>query len=221
MTNKKILILGAGFGGQTVLNGLLRSFKQQDDIEITLIDKHNYFLFSPLLHEVAIGVLPPENICTPIRKLQRRQNYNFIQAHIETINLADRKVTTSMDVFDYDYLVLALGGVTDNTAIQNIQDRTNLYTLKTIQDATKIKNQIIEMFEKTGIQTDPEKIKQQLTFVILGGGYTGVQFAAGLSDAIQQCISRGYRHIDPANIKIVLLESEDRIIRDLPEKYSQ
>ena len=218
---KKVVILGAGFGGQTVLKGLLQSFKQQDDIEITLIDENNYFLFSPLLHEVAVGVLPPENICTPIRKLQRSRIYNFIQAHIEAIDFTDREVTTSVGIFSYDYLVLALGGITDNTAIQNIQNSTNLFTLKTINDATKIKNQIIEMFEKAGIQTDPVKIKQQLTFVILGGGYTGVQFAAGLSDAIHQCMSISYPHIDSANIKIVLLESEDRIIRDLPEKYSQ
>lgn len=221
MINKKILILGAGFGGQTVLKGLLRSFQQQDNIEITLINENNYFLFSPLLHEVAVGVLPPENICTPIRKLQRSRTYNFIQAHIEAINPAERKVDTSAGTFDFDYLILALGGVTDNMTIHNIQNSANLYTLKTIQDATKIKNQIIEMFEKASIQSDPAVIKQQMTFIILGGGYTGVQFAAGLSDATQQCISASYGHLDPANIKIVLLESGDRIIRDLPEKYSQ
>ena len=221
MTNKKILILGAGFGGQTVLNGLLHSLKQQYDIEITLIDRHNYFLFSPLLHEVAVGVLPPENICTPIRKLQKSRIYNFVQAHIETINPAERKVDTSAGTFNYDYLVIALGGITDNTAIQDIQDSTHLYTLKTIQDATRIKNQIIEMFEKASVQSDPAVVKQQMTFIILGGGYTGVQFAAGLSDATHQCISASYGHLDPANIKIVLLESGDRIIRDLPEKYSQ
>lgn len=218
---KEILILGAGFAGLTVLNGLLRSLKKRDDIHITLIDEHNFFLFSPLLHEAAVGVLLPENIVTPIRKLRRSRIHKFVQARVEAINLKDRKVTTSAGVFDYDYIVLALGSVTDNAAIANIKDNDIIHTLKTVQDATLIKSQIIRMFEKASVQTNPEKTKELLTFMILGGGYTGIQFTASLYDAAQKCLAGSYRHIDPGNFRIILLESQGRIIRDLPEKHSQ
>ena len=221
MVKQNILILGAGFGGLTVLNRLSRSLKNRDDIRITLIDQHNFFLFSPLLHEAAVGVLLPENILTPVRKLIRNKNADFIPANVASIDLAARRVTTSVGVHDYDYLVLALGGITDYSTVANIKDSSSLLILKTIQDATAIKNRIIDVFEKAGLTKDPEEIKRLLTFVILGGGYTGVQFIAGLSDAIHKYLRVGYRHINPDNIKIILIESEDRIIRDLPVKYSR
>ena len=217
---QEILILGAGFAGLTALNGLLHSLKKRDDIRITLIDEQNFFLFSPLLHEAAVGVLLPENIVTPIRKLRRSSIHRFVQARVEAIDLNERKVNTGAGVFDYDYIVLALGSVTDNEAIANIKDSDNIFALKTVQDATMIKSQIIKMFEKASVQTDPEKTRQLLTFVILGGGYTGVQFATSLYDAGQKCLTVGYRHIDPSNFRIILLESQGRIIRDLPEKQS-
>jgi len=220
MGNKNILILGAGFGGLNVLKYLLRSLKKYDDVRITLIDEQNFFLFSPLLHEAAVGVLLPENIIVPIHKVYRSRIYNFIQAHIEEINLADHKVITSVGVFNYDYIVLALGGVTDISEIVNNEDNSNIFVLKTVQDAMAIKNHIMEMFEKASVEMDPEIIQQLLTFVISGGGYTGVELAASLSDVIYKCLTATYSMIDPRNIKIIILESEDRITRDLPAKYS-
>jgi NADH dehydrogenase len=220
MDKKDILILGAGFGGLTVLGDLLRSLKKRDDIRITLIDEQNFFLFSPLLHEAAVGVLLYENIVAPIHKLYRSRIHNFVQAHIEEINLGDHKVITDAGVFNYDYLVLALGSVTDMSAMANIEDSSNIFVLKTIQDAISIKNHVMEMFEKASVEMDPEIVKQLLTFVISGGGYTGVALAASLSDVIYKYLTTSYRQIDARNIRIIMLESTGRIIRDLPEKYS-
>ncbi|MFC1592625.1 NAD(P)/FAD-dependent oxidoreductase [Candidatus Omnitrophota bacterium] len=217
---KNILILGAGFGGLTVLSKLLRSLKKHDDILITLIDEQNFFLFSPLLHEVSAGVLLPESIVAPIRKMFSSRIHNFVQARVEEISLVDHKVITSSGVFNYDYLVLALGGVTDMSEMVNTEDSSNIFLLKTVQDAIAIKNHVMEMFERASVETDPNIVQQLMTFVISGGGYTGVELAASLSDVIHRYVATSYRQIDPKNIKIIVLESKDRIIRDLPEKYS-
>jgi NADH dehydrogenase len=220
MGKKNILILGAGFGGLTVFSRLLHTLKNRDEFRITLIDEQNFFLFSPLLHEVAVGVLLPENIVTPIRKLFRSGIHRFIQAHVEKVNLVKQEIITSAGIFNYDYIVLALGGVTDMSDMVNIIDNSNVFVLKTAQDAMTIKNHIMEMFEKASIETDPEIVKQLLTFVISGGGYTGVELAASLSDVAYNYLTTSYPQIDPKNIKIIVLESADRIIRDLPIKYS-
>lgn len=220
MAKKNILILGAGFGGLTVLNKLSRSLKNRNDIQITILDKNNYFLFSPLLHEAAEGVLSPENILTPVRKLIRNRNVHFVQANVESIELSKRQVVSTVGILEYDYLVLALGGVTDNSTVAQVEDGSNVFTLKTIQDAVAIRNHVINAFEKAAISSDHEEVKRLLTFVILGGGYTGVQFAAGLSDAIHKCLNVSYRRINTDDIRIVLLESENRLIRDLPKKHS-
>ena len=220
MSKKNILILGSGFGGLTVLNRLSRSLRNRKDIQITLMDRNNYFLFSPLLHEVAESVLSPENILTPVRKLISSNNVNFVQANVESINLSQKQAISTVGIHDYDYLVLALGGVTDNSTIENVGDNINLLTLKTIQDAIAIKNHVINALEKAAITTDRYEVKRLLTFGILGGGYTGVQFAAGLSDAIYECLNTSYHQINLNDIRIVLLESENRVIRDLPEKHS-
>ncbi|MFC1956416.1 NAD(P)/FAD-dependent oxidoreductase, partial [Chloroflexota bacterium] len=220
MDKKNILILGAGFGGLTVLSKLLRSLKKRDDILITLIDEQNFFLFSPLLHEVSAGVLLPESIVAPIRKMFSSRIHNFVQARVEEISLIDHRVITSSGVFDYDYLVLALGGVTDMSEMVNTEDNSNIFVLKTVQDAIAVKNHIVGMFERASVETDPNILQQLVTFVISGGGYTGVALAASLSDVIYRYLTTSYKQIDAKNIKIIILESTDRIIRDLPEKYS-
>ncbi|MDP2729539.1 MAG: FAD-dependent oxidoreductase, partial [Dehalococcoidales bacterium] len=222
MHKKSILILGAGFGGLTVLKYLLRNLKKRDDIQITLIDKQNYFLFSPLLHELAVGVLFPENIVVPIRNLYRSKIHRFVQASVEDINLADHEVKTSAGVFSYDYIVLALGGVTDiSDMADNIENGSNVFSLKSAEDAVAIKNHMIKMFEKASSETDPAAVEKLLTFVISGAGYTGVQLASSLSDVVYKYLLSSYPDIDPARIKINLIESKDRVISELPEKYSR
>ncbi|MFC1986581.1 NAD(P)/FAD-dependent oxidoreductase [Chloroflexota bacterium] len=220
MGKKKILILGAGFGGLTIFNYLLRTLKKRNDVRITLINEHNFFLFSPLLHEVAVGVLLPENIVTSVRKLYGKRISQFVQTYIKEINLVNHEVITSAGVYNYDYIVLALGGVTDISGMSNAKDNSHIFMLKTIRDAIAIKNHIMGMFEQASIENASGKVKQLLTFVISGAGYTGIQLAASLSDVIYKYLISIYRQIDPSNIKIIILESTDRIIRDLPVKYS-
>ncbi|MEK7354750.1 MAG: FAD-dependent oxidoreductase, partial [Chloroflexota bacterium] len=130
---KKILILGSGFGGTYCLNHLVRSLNKNENVETTMVSNENFFLFSPLLHEVATASIETRHIAYPIRRLHWRDRFKFIQAEVKKINLSAHQVITSEGTFDYDYLILALGSVTDTSELVSMEK--NVFTLKTLRDA--------------------------------------------------------------------------------------
>lgn len=214
--NKKILILGSGFGGTYVFRHLLPSLNRNENVETTMVSDENFFLFSPLLHEVAMGKIETRHIAFPIRRLHWRDRFNFVQDKVEKIDLDARKVVTSSAIFEYDYLVLALGSVTDISRPRLLSKNT--FTLKTLNDSMLIRNHLIGIFEQAVIEKDPGRRKQLLTFVVCGAGYTGVQVVTELRDFIYGHLMKFYRSIDIGEITIILVEAEAKILAGLPEK---
>ena len=208
---KKVLILGSGFGGAYVLRHLVPALNRNENVETTMVSDENFFLFSPLLHEVAMGRIETRHIAYPIRRLHWRDRFNFIQANVQKIDLAQRRVITTRGSFNFDYLVMALGSVADTSELDQIRDGKNVFTLKTLQDSRLIRNHIIGLFELASIEKEPDRQKQLLTFVVCGGGYTGVQLVTELRDFIYGSLLRFYPAVDKSNIRIILVEAKAKI----------
>ncbi len=214
--NRKVLILGSGFGGTYVLRHLVPSLNRNENVETTMVSDENFFLFSPLLHQVAMGGIETRHIAYPIRRLHWRDRFNFVQASVEKIDLKARQVVTTTGNLDFDHLVLALGSVADMSELKSLGG--NVFPLKTLHDSMLIRNHIIGIFEHASIQMSSDKQRQLLTFIISGAGYLGVQLVAELRDFIFGNLIRFYKAIDPRNIRIILIEAEPRIGTELHPK---
>ncbi|OGO45783.1 MAG: hypothetical protein A2Z05_02905 [Chloroflexi bacterium RBG_16_60_22] len=210
---RKILILGSGFGGTYTLRYLVPALNRNENVETTMVSEENFFLFAPLLHEVAMARIETRHIAYPIRRLHWRDRFNFIRASVSQIDLDARRVITTAGTLDFDYLVMALGSVTDMPDFDSAGG--NLFTLKTLHDCMLIKNHIIGTFEQASTEKDPEQQKQLLTFVVCGAGYTGIQVVTELRDFIQKHMRKYYQSVDPSAIRIVLVEAEHKIVKDL------
>ena len=207
---RKVLILGSGFGGAYTLRHLVHSTNKNENVQITMVNDENYFLFTPLLHEVAMGSIETRHIAYPMRRLHWRDRFNFIRAKVEKIDLVNRQVTTTAGVLDYDCLVMALGSIPDKSQL-NLEGG-HAFTLKTLYDAMELRNHIIDVFEQAAIEKDPKKQEQLLTFVVVGGGYIGIQSVSELRDCIFKNLIRYYKDIDSKLIKIMLIESQPKIV---------
>jgi NADH dehydrogenase len=181
-----------------------------------MVSDENFFLFSPLLHQVAMGGIETRHIAYPIRRLHWRDRFNFVQASVEKIDLKGRKVVTSAGTLDFDQLVLGLGSVTDLSELNS--SGGNVFPLKTLHDSMLIRNHIIGIFEHASTQTNSGQQRQLLTFIISGAGYLGVQLVAELRDFIFKNLIRFYKAIDPRNIRIILIEAEPKIGAELHPK---
>lgn len=216
---RKVLILGSGFGGTYVLRHLVPSLNRNENVETTMVSNENFFLFSPLLHQVAMGGIETRHIAYPIRRLHWRDRFNFVQASVEKIDLGGHKVLTTAGTLDFDHLVLALGSVADLSGLKSLGG--HMFSLRTLHDSMLIRNHIIGTFEQASIQMKLEDQRQLLTFVVSGAGYTGVQLVAELRDFIFKNLVRFYRAVDPRNIRIILVEAEPEIGAELHPKLSK
>jgi NADH dehydrogenase len=214
--SRKVLILGSGFGGTYVLRHLVPSLNRNENVETTMVSDENFFLFSPLLHQVAMGGIETRHIAYPIRRLHWRDRFNFVHARVERIDLQGREVLTPAGTFDFDYLVLALGSVPDISRLN--PSGAHLFTLKTLRDSMLIRNHIIGIFEQASTQKESEKRRHLLTFVVSGAGYIGVQLVTELRDFIFRSLVKVYKAIDPHDIRIILVEAEPRIVAELDPK---
>lgn len=216
MQPTKILIIGGGFGGIYTLKNLHKIFHKNKNIEISLISEQNYFLFTPLLHEVASGSINGENIIEPIRKIMKCCLKNFYSGKAEFINLKEKIVKIGDLSVSYDYLILAPGAQTN--FFNTIGAEKNCLTLKTIEDANKIKNHCIAQMDKASQEKDEEKIKKILNFVIVGGGPTGVELAAELQELITESFSRYYPPEIIKNASVILMQKNAELIPQFGEK---
>ncbi len=212
----KIVILGSGFGGIYALRRLVPALKRHENVETTMISDENFFLFSPLLHEVAMGRIETRHIAYPIRRLRWREKFNFVQASLERIDFDARKVITTKGTLDFNYLVLALGSVTDMSDLDS--PGGNVFTLKTLHDSMLIRNHIVGVFEDAVTETNVERQRQLLTFIVAGAGYTGVQLVTELRDFVYKHLVKFYKKVDPDNIRIILVEAERKIMAELHTK---
>jgi NADH dehydrogenase len=220
----RVIIIGGGFGGLYAALSLRRS-----PVEITLIDRRNFHLFQPLLYQVATGGLSPANIASPLRSILRRQkNASVILGEVLGFDLERRVVRfgTALKSDDllptelpYDSLIVATGS-TQNYFGHPEWERI-APSLKTIEDATQIRRRLLMAFEQAECETDPARRAALLTFVIVGGGPTGVEMAGAMADVARHTVRREFRHIDTANAKIILVDAGPRVLASYPPELSQ
>ncbi|HTY63058.1 MAG TPA: FAD-dependent oxidoreductase [Acidobacteriota bacterium] len=213
---RKVLILGSGFVGTYVLRRLVPSLNRNENVETTMVSDENFFLFAPLLHEVAMGRIETRHIAYPIRRLHWRDRFSFLQGAVQKIDLRQRRVMTSAGPLAYDYLVLALGSEPDLSELAAAG--STVFTLNSLHDSMRIRNHIIEVFERALAENDQEKRKQLLTFVVSGGGYKGVQLITELRDFIRSTMLKLYRPLRPEDIRLILVEAEQKIVAELHTK---
>ena len=207
-----IVIIGAGFGGMEVARKLAKA-----PVRITLIDKHNYHLFQPLLYQVAIAGLVPSQIAYPLRTIFRRQkNINFEMGEVTTIDLDARYVKMDGSVIAYDYLVLAAGGQTNFFGMNSVEQ--NGFQLKSIESAISTRNHLLKMFEHASREVDVDKRRALLTFAVAGGGPTGVETAGALAELIIHILTKDYPHMDLKDVRVLLLEAGSTVMPAYPDE---
>jgi NADH dehydrogenase len=210
----QVVIVGGGFGGLRAARALRRA-----PVHVTIIDRTNHHLFQPLLYQVAMAGLSPADIAAPIRTILRRQkNVSVVLAEVTAVDLTARKVTTSSGEFTFDYLVLAAGGRTSYFG----HDEWEKYApgLKDLSDAVEIRRRVLLAFEAAERETDPERRKALLTFVVVGGGPTGVELAGAIAELARFVLARDFEAITPESAEIVLLEGGERILPSFAEDLS-
>ena len=210
----KIVILGAGFGGLEAAKTLERV-----PVEITLIDRQNYHCFQPLLYQVATAALSPADIAWPIRHILRRQeNATVFMAEVNGVDAAARIVNTKAGPFSFDFLVIATGAINSYFGHHLWADVAP--GLKRIEDATRIRRNILSAFERAELSRDDAERKRLLTFVIIGGGPTGVEMAGAIAEVARQTLARDFRRIDPRTARIVLIEAGPRLLPTFSEQHA-
>lgn len=201
-----VVILGGGFGGLYAARALRRA-----PVRVTLIDRRNHHLFQPLLYQVATAALNPSDIAAPIRRILRRQrNVTVMLAEAVAIDRRTRRVILADAAVDYDYLIVATG-VTHHYFGHDDWSR---YApgLKTVEDALEMRRRILLAYEAAERETDPDRQREWLTFVVIGGGPTGVELAGALGEIARHVLTRDFRRIDPRSARIVLVEAGPRIL---------
>jgi NADH dehydrogenase len=210
-----VVIVGAGFAGLNAAMGLSRA-----DVDVTVIDRRNYHLFQPLLYQVATAGLSPAQIATPIRRiLAKQKNATVLLERVEGVDKRARQVLTGTRRISYDYLILATGA--RHAYFGHDEWEETAPGLKTIGDATEIRARILTAFERAESVEDPDERQRLLTFVVIGGGPTGVEMAGAIAELARKTIAGDFRNIDAKSARVVLVEASERLLATFPEKLSQ
>jgi NADH dehydrogenase len=201
-----VVIIGAGFGGLDAAKHLAKA-----PVRITLIDRHNYHLFQPLLYQVAIAGLSPVQIAHPVRAIFHRQrNLSFLMGEVTGIDFKARQVVTEYKILDYDYLILAPGSRTNFFGMQSVEK--NGHEMKNINSAVETRNHLLKIFEKASRESDPDARRAMLTFVVVGGGPTGVESAGALAELIRLVLVKDYPQMNLEDARVILIEASNHLM---------
>ena len=212
---KRVIIVGMGFGG-------IRAAKELagKGMEVFLLDRNNYHLFQPLLYQVATAALEQESIAYPIRAMARRwPDTRFRLTEVCGVDLEGKRVLTSEGPLGYDYLIVSAGSETNYFGMTSIAEHA--YDLKKLEDAEKLRNQILGLFERAVKENDPEKRKAMLTFVVVGGGPTGVEFSGSLVELVRYVLAKDYPELSITECRVMLVEASNAILVSQPENLRQ
>jgi NADH:quinone reductase (non-electrogenic) len=210
----KVVIVGAGFGGLEAAKALARA-----PVDVIVVDRHNHHCFQPLLYQVATAALSPADIAWPIRHILRAQdNATVLMEDVLGVDAARKLLQTNFGEIAYDYLVIATGSMHSYFG----HDEWSAYApgLKRIEDATRIRRSILIAFEQAELTRNAAELGRLLTFVIVGGGATGVEMAGAIAEIARQTLAADFRRIDPRSARIVLIEAGPRLLPTFPQKQS-
>lgn len=211
---KRIVILGGGYAGVKAGKTLHKLFKNDDSVEITLIDRNPYHTLMTELHEVAGHRTDPESIQIDLRTIFRGRKVNVVTDNVEGIDFEKKTVNATRAKHDYDYLLIACGSDSNDFGIEGISDHA--FTLWSFEDSMKIRTHVEKMFEMAAIEEDPAKRKQMLTFAVVGGGFTGVEMIGELGEA-KDHLSVKYG-VDPKEVTLYNIEATPRILNTLKDE---
>lgn len=207
-----VVIIGAGFAGLTAAKKLRNA-----PVRITLVDRNNHHTFQPLLYQVAIAGLVPSQVAYPLRTIFRRQkNLTFQMGEVTSIDFEARFVKLNGSVIAYDYLILAVGGETNFFGMEAV--RENGFQIKDIESAVSTRNHMLRMFERASREADEEKRRAMLTFVVVGGGPTGVETSGALAELISHVMRKEYPTLDISEARVLLLEAGNALIASYPDE---
>lgn len=211
----QVVIVGGGFAGLYAARAL-----RDAPVRVTLIDKRNFHLFQPLLYQVATGGLSPSDIASPLRRILRKQrNARVLMGEMTGLDAARRRVILENGWVGYDYLVLATGA--DNDYFGREEWREKAPGLKTVEDATEVRARILAAFEAAERESERERQREWLTFVVIGAGPTGVELAGAMGEIARQTLKNDFRRIKPEQARILLIDAADRVLSGYPEELSR
>lgn len=213
---KRVVIVGGGFAG---LNAAKVLGRRGRELEVILVDRRNHHLFQPLLYQVAMAGLSPADIAAPIRSmLHRYRNIWVIQGEVRSVELENRRILGDFGELTYDYLLLAAGAMHAYFGHENWEPYAP--GLKTLEQATEIRRRVLTAFERAEAVKDPVERKRLLTFVIVGGGPTGVELAGAIGEMSRTTLARDFRNIDPKLTRVILIEAGPRILTSFDEELA-
>jgi NADH dehydrogenase len=209
-----VVIVGAGFGGLEAAKKLAGQ-----DVRVTVIDRTNYHLFQPLLYQVATAALSPADIAAPVRAiLSKSKNLKVILAEVQSVDVAAKKIKTTDMEIPYDFLILATGA--RHSYFGHNEWEKLAPGLKSLEDAIELRRRLLMAFEYAEKVTDEAARKTAMTFVIIGGGPTGVEMAGAIAEIARYTLAKDFRHIDPSQARVILIEGEPRLLASFPEDLS-
>jgi len=225
-----ILILGSGFAAVEVLKKLQKEFHSNKNIRISIVSKDNFLLFTPMLPEVASGMIETRHIVTPVRTFCKKAEFH--EGNVESIDLANKKVKMKYTIgrqsrptegreytFEYDYLVIALGN--ENNFFNNKEIERNPFTMKSIEDAIILRNHMINLLEQASSENNNELVKALLTFVVVGGGFSGVETVGAINDFLREAIRGYYKSIYMTQLRVILIHAGDNLLEQVDEELGK
>jgi NADH dehydrogenase len=215
---KRIVVLGAGFGGLQATIELDRAYRHDPGTEIVLVSAQNFFLFTPLLPQIASSYINPRHIVQPIRDIRGGRRFRFRRDDVRAIDVVRRRVELASGALDYDYLVVALGSRTEFFGVPGAREHT--WDFKSLEDAVVLRERMLDLCEHADHTEDAVARGQLLTFVVVGGGYTGVELAAEIHDLLFGYVARRFRGVAVGQMRVVVLELEHEILRGVHPKLA-
>jgi NADH dehydrogenase len=226
-----MVILGSGFAAIEVLKKLQKEFDTNNSVEITLVSRDNFILFTPMLPEVASGMIETRNIVTPVRSFCKKAK--FYQAKVKSIDLNTKKLTLTHAigrqsqpdgwrerVLKYDYLVIALGSENNFFKMSDVQRYS--FTMKSIDDAIILRNHIIDVLEQASLEEDNIELRKSLlTFVVAGGGFNGVETVGAINHFIRESIKDYYKNIDISEVRVILIDTNEKLLAEVDEELGE
>jgi NADH:ubiquinone reductase (H+-translocating) len=213
-----VVVVGGGFAGINAARRLLTA--GPPSLRVTVVDRRNHHLFQPLLYQVAMAGLSPADISTPIRSILGKDERVAVRmSEVQRVDLAARQIHTGSGTLDYDYLLLACGAT--HAYFGHDEWEEHAPGLKTIEQATEIRRRVLTAYERAEVEQDPETRRRLLTFVVVGGGPTGVELAGALGELSRHTLGRDFRRIDPGSTRVLLIEGGERILPSFDPELSR